>query len=178
MALYLSAFSETKAQSLLNNGKIPEDLVIKHWKGSGIGSSELIIKSHGRVFYKSYSNLPTNPNNAKLLELLNKKSKSKKPKLKDKLSKKQLKQLIYEFEKIEFLSLPNRELNYLDGCTNDSVTNPSTKTRLTFEISGKSNMVSADVYCNGTNGSIAGKFEILAKKISEILKTVKATILE
>jgi hypothetical protein len=177
LTLCFLTFSEIKAQQLLKNDKIPEDLVIKYWKGSGIGSNEFTVKSNGRVFYKS-TNLRINHNNAALLGLLDKKSKNKKPKLKDKLSKKQLKELVYEFEKIEFLRFPNRQLNYLDGCTNNFSINPSTTTAITLEINKKSMTVSAEVYCSGTDNSIAGKFEILAKKISEILKTVKATISE
>ncbi len=179
LALCFLTFSEIKAQSLLKNGKIPEDLVIKYWKGSGIGSTEFTVKSNGRVFYKS-TNLPINlnHNNAAFFELLDKKSKNKKPKLRDNLSKKQLKELVYEFEKIEFLRFPNRQLNYLDGCTNNFSINPSTTTAITLEINEKSITVSAEIYCNGTGNSIAEKFEILAKKINEILKTVKVTIPE
>jgi len=174
LILCFLTFSESKAQSVVKNGRIPEDLVIKYWKGSGIGWVEYTIKADGSVFYNSYSNLPSNPNTAGFLELQNKKNKTKKNELKNKLSKKQLKILISEFEQANFFGFPNRELNNQDGCPNGNISSDAVSISIFIQINGKTAHISSLAACKAIANTTAERFDNLGRKISEILKTVKA----
>lgn len=157
-----------------NGNVIPEDLVIKYWNGSGIGWTGFLIKSDGKVFYKTYSNMPSNPDSISALLGLDKIKNAKKPELKSKLSEKQLRELISEFEKVDIFSFPSRQLSNQDGCTQDSVSSNAKETVISLQMLGKSATVSANRNCGATVGSIAEKFENLEKKIVQIVGTVKA----
>ncbi len=177
LAFCFLTFSEVKAQSLLKTNKIPEDLVIKYWRGNAIGWSEYTIKSNGTISYNYYSNIPSNPDHsASLFELLGKNKKARKPKLKDNLSKEQLKNLISEFEKAKFFNFTNNMLNNQDGCTNENVSSDPQTMSISIQINGKNKQVFSYAECNGSATSNAAKFIILGKKISEALKNVKATM--
>lgn len=114
--LLLSVFVlQTSAQSLLVNGKIPEDLLITlKREGGWVGNySDMTIAANGEIEYQTKNGLPV----ASLPDIVFINGKQiKKPKyLKPKLSEEKLKLLIAEFEKIQFFrfdkDFPKEETN-------------------------------------------------------------------
>lgn len=114
--LFIAAFaSQILGQSILKDGKIPDDLVITIGLTANMqfgGYHRYKITSDGKVFYEELDR--SLPKSRSLIELLslqagkerNKPSKPPKPpKLKDRLSKKQLNKIIAEIEKSAFLEL-------------------------------------------------------------------------
>ncbi|MGI8642198.1 MAG: hypothetical protein ACR2MG_19885 [Pyrinomonadaceae bacterium] len=156
------------------SGKIPDDLSISYKTvyGGGAGWRDLTIKADGRIYEKSYSNLPSNSNLENLLQSLDKPKKSE---LKDKLSKEQIKELISEFEKINFSAFTYKVLNHLDGCSNEVVTNHITTKHISIHINNKNMYASVYENCNAKTGTDAAKFEYIFAKIGEMLKNVKIT---
>lgn len=155
----------------LENGEIPEDFSITYRTGFGEGSwSEAIIGSDGRVSGKSYSNLPSNTSSLQSLLLI-----MKKPKLKERISKKQLEQLIFEFEKIGFSAFALKALDNQDGCTNKFFSTHGRTNFISVQINHRNMYASIDANCNPKPESNAAKFEYMVVKIEEILKNVKVT---
>lgn len=193
------------AQSLLKDGKIPDDLVIQYSRGSGIGGWKFTIKSDGKVYYEYYSNMPPSPS---LIELLipletnqsketknnrenkpkeknqSKSSKESKPeetknnKLQDRVSIKQLEELLSEFERFDFFSVANKLLTKEDGCTNMTITSNTKMISVSIQINGKNYHISEEVGCQPMPESRADKFNGLVKKIEEVLKNVKTNSVE
>lgn len=155
----------------LENGEIPEDFRLTYRSSYGEGGwSEVIIDSDGRVFGKSYSNLPSN--NAQHSLLI-----AKKLKLKEKISKKQLEQLIFEFEKIGFSAFAREVLDKQDGCTGESLSTHGRTNFISVQINNRNIYASIEASCQPKPGSNAAKFEYMVVKIEEILKNVKVTMI-
>lgn len=156
----------------LENGNIPEDLKITYGIGYGGGSwRQSVIKPDGSVWYKFDSMLPSNPNLESALQTLDKR---KKPKLKDKLSKKQLEQIISEFEKIGFSAFRNRTLDSQYGCSNENLSTHGGTRYISININNTNMSVSIYDGCDAKPGTDAAKVEYIVAKIEEMLKTVKA----
>jgi hypothetical protein len=122
---FLFAFvSQMSAQSVLKDGKIPRDLVITLSFSSTIQFSaeyDLKITADGKVYLNDRSHLLPSQTffNLMLLEMNGKKlKKSKIPKLKDRISQKQIKQIILEFEKSGFFEM--NEFYYGDPILNEN----------------------------------------------------------
>jgi hypothetical protein len=154
------------------NSKIPEDLSIAYRVSYGEGSwRELTIKSDGGISEKSYSNFPSNPDTYKILQSLDK---SKKSKLKNKLSKQELKQLLSEFEKIGFSAFRYTILDNSHGCTNENISTHGMTKHISIQINNRNMYASTDKDCNAKPGTAAAKFEYALARIEETLKNVKA----
>jgi hypothetical protein len=153
----------------LENGEIPADLSITYRTDFGEGNlSDTIIDSDGRVSAKFYSNFPSNSAAQSLLI-------TKNPKLKERISKKQLERLISEFERIGFSAFAGRDLDKRDGCTNESLSTHSRTNLIFVQINNRNIYASIGESCNPKPGTDAAKFAYLMLKIEEILKDVKVT---
>ena len=161
---------QISAQSILQKGKIPEDLVITLSLSGTIEFAahyDYKIDSAGKVFYEERSNLPPLTKFADLLG-----NKSKKPKLKDKFSKKQIKQIILEFEKSGFFEMNE----YYEGdpalieatCVNHAETKS-----LSISANGKTKKVGFFLGCSYGEKSPLKSFLSLFDKISGMLQGVK-----
>lgn len=154
----------------LENGEIPEDFRLTYRTSYGEGSwSEAVIDADGRVAGKSYSSLPSNPAVQSLLLI------AKKPKLKEKISKKQLERLISEFEKIGFSAFAREALDNRDGCTREFFSTNGITKFISVQINNRNIYASMEESCNPKPGSNAAKFEYMVVKIEEMLKNVKVT---
>jgi hypothetical protein len=151
----------------LENGEIPEDFSVTYRTDFGEASwLDTIIDSDGRVSAKYYSNFPSNPTAQSLLI-------TKKTNLKERISKKQLEQLISEFEKIGFSTFAGRNLNKQDGCASESLSTHGESNLIFVQINNRNMYASADAICNAKPGTDAAKFEQMVVKIKEMLKNVK-----
>ena len=133
VALCFLTCSETKAQSPLNNGKIPEDLKITLERLGCLGTCpaySLVIKADGSVLF--------NRGNFKKRE----------GKFEDKITKEQIKQLIGEFEKANFFSLQNSYITEKDGCQKYPPDLPAEK--ISIKINGKRKTVVHYLGCGKT----------------------------
>lgn len=116
LLISISLVLQISAQSLLKDGKIPDDFVITIYQGGTVQFATYYyfkITSDGKVFYEEFDrSLPKGRNFLELLSLQPGKKVAKPPKpvkLKDKLSKKQLKQIILEVEKSKILEITENE---------------------------------------------------------------------
>ena len=143
--LCLLTFSETKAQSLLDNDKIPKDLKITLERFGCLGTCpaySLIIKADGSVLFNR-----KNFNKAK-------------GKFEDKITKEQIKQIISEFEKVNFFSFRNSYVTKDDGCEKYPPDGPSEQ--ISIKIDGKRKTVYHVLGCGKT------VIRNLGEKIDEI----------
>lgn len=155
----------------LENGEIPEDFRLTYQTNYGEGGwNAAIIGSDGRVTGKFYSNFPSN--NAQYSLLI-----TKKTKLQERISKKQLERLISEFEKIGFSALSREVLDKQDGCTNESLSTHGRTKLISVQINNRNISASMEEICNPKPGSNAAKFKYMVVKIEEILKNVKVTMI-
>ena len=174
LCLLISPYA--RAQSLLINDKIPKDLIIT-FETAGIGQHyKLVVKADGSVTYYPISvtaiSIPTEEPNAFVMSKSDRKKfeKSKKPKIKNKLSQKQLKELIFEFEKINFFNLLSSYSTAADGCKS-WISIPGWKS-ITIRANGKNKQVFYKSDCAEV-ANVSENFDNLSKKISEITKVVK-----
>lgn len=165
---------QVSAQLIIKNNKIPKDLVIKLTLSSTIQFSseyDLKITSDGKVYIEDRShNLPSGTNFSTLLGLnlpSNKTKKPKVPKLKDKLSKKQLKQILAEFEKSGFWKITEN-----DQC--QTTINHYTTKGISIMLNGKTKKINEiNLNCSSNQNSSLKKFLSLYNKIEKELSGVK-----
>jgi hypothetical protein len=159
---------QSSAQSLLKDGKIPNDLVIiLSLKGTIQFANyyDYKITSDRQVFSQEQINFPVTSSVSLLL--------NKKPqKLKDKLSKKQLKRIINEFESSGFFELNDYYEN--DPTFKDaSCSNHALIKSLLISANGKTKKVGFFLGCGVGENSPLKKFLSLYEKIEAELKKVK-----
>ncbi len=172
---FCAAISQITAQSVLKGDKIPEDLVIKLTLSSTIEYSsqyELKITPDGKVYLRDYSrNLPSGKNFPGLLNI-EKNKKTKTPKLKDKLSKKQIRQIISEFEKSGFFEM--NEFYHGDPALKEgSCVNHAYTKALSISANGKTKSVAFFLGCSYGENSPLKSFLNLYDKIDKELRGVK-----
>lgn len=162
------------AQSSLKEDEIPKDLVIKLSFSSTARYSpeyDVIITADGKVYLEYRSEgLPLARNFSDLSK--NKSKKVEAPRLEDRLSKKQIKEIIGEFEKSGFFGMnesyygdPNLELQ---TCVNHSDTKA-----LSVSANGKTKKVAFYLGCNYGEESPLKSFLALYDKIDKKLSGVK-----
>ncbi len=168
---------QISAQSLPIKGKIPNDLIIKLSLSSTIEYSseyDLKITSDGKIYLTDRShNLPSGTSFSTLLGLTSgKNKKSKPPKLKDKLSKKQIKQILNEFEKSGFFEMNESyygDLTLKEGsCVNHAYTKG-----LSISMNGKTKSVAFFLGCSYGENSPLKSFLNLYDKIDKAISGVK-----
>ena len=132
------------AQSLLKNGEIPKDLVITLSLSGTIQFAahyDLKITSDGRIYLENMSGgLPINERPlTELLDLPNiKKPKAtKKPKLRDKLSKTQLRRIIAEIENSGFSEISRYYESVGESNMNDCSINHVERKGLSITVNGR-----------------------------------------
>ncbi|MEP6901516.1 MAG: hypothetical protein ABJA66_07180 [Actinomycetota bacterium] len=163
----------------MKDNKIPRDLIIKLTFSSTIQFSseyDLKITSDGKVYLTDRShNLPSGTSFYNLLGLSAGKNKIKKtetPKLKDKLSKKQIKQIIGEFERSGFFEMND----YYQGdptLTEMSCINHANTKGLSISANGKTKNVAFFLGCSYSEKSPLKDFLSLYDKIDKVLSGVK-----
>ena len=175
--IFFTAFSQIAAQSVLKDNKIPEDLIIKLSLSSTIQFSseyDLKITSDGKVYLDDRShNLPSATNFSALLKLNSGKNKNlKMPRLKDKLSKEQIKRIITEFKKSGFFEM--NESYYGDPTLKEGtcVNHANTK-GLSILANGKTKSVAFFLGCSYGENSPLKSFLNLYEKIDKELSGVK-----
>jgi hypothetical protein len=94
-----------------------------------------------------------------------------------KLSKQQLRQLLDEFEKVNFSTFLYSILEKYDGCSNDPSSAGSTRKSINVQINDVSQMF-ASLYdnCKSTPETNAAIFESITKTLEETLRTAKAKL--
>lgn len=142
---------QVSAQTLPVNGKIPDDLLItlKKQVGWGGNHSEMTINANGEF---SFQNRPAFPNKLPTdVFILGKRIKNPKY-LKPKLSPEKLKQLIAEFEKIQFFKFgkdfPAEDEKEV-GCVTDQGTDI-----ISIQMNGQTKEVSNYLGCSGKRNRI------------------------
>lgn len=176
----------TNAQSLLKNGKVPKDLAITLSMSGTIQFAPhytYTITSDGRVFYDlQQMGLPTpNASGVKLAKLKSKDGKvtkvkydvPKPPKLKEKLSQKQLKEIIRGFEESGFFLIT--DANKFDPALTETTLIDHAQTKaLSIAANGKIKNVEFFMGGNYGENSPVHNFLKLYDKIRAELNTVRA----
>jgi hypothetical protein len=174
--LFVSIFGlQMSAQSILKHDKIPKNLVITLSLGGTVQFADYFtykITSDGKVVYIEQRNgLPTTNN---YVYLLKDHKRVKSPKIKENLSKKQLKSIIKEFEVSGFFEMNE----YYQGYTNSSseeltCVNHAMSKSVSISINGKSKSVGFFLGCGYSEDSPLKRFLNLYDKVSKELETVK-----
>ena len=155
LVLCFLSFFETNAQSLLKNGKILKDLVIK-FETESVGPPskshyKITIEANGTVWREAIAGFFAETSN--LIK-------------KNKLTKNTLRQLVSEFERIGFFNLDN-DYSFKAGNCGDGLPIPhKAKVIISIRINGKTKKVSSVQSCVGDEGSNLENFDNLGKKIS------------
>ena len=179
IVIFLAAYCQMSAQSILTDSKIPKDLIIKLTLSSTIQFSseyDLKIVADGTVYLEDRShNLPLGPNLSTLLIInsgKNKTERPKVPKLKDKLSEKQIRQIISEFKKSGFFEM--NESYYGDPTLKEGtcVNHAYTKV-LSISANGKTKSVAFFLGCSYGENLPLKSFLKLYDKIDKELSGVK-----
>ncbi|HEX8399034.1 MAG TPA: hypothetical protein VF644_16480 [Pyrinomonadaceae bacterium] len=166
------------SQSILKDGKIPKDLFIVLSLSSTIQFSseyDYKITSDGKAFFEDRShNLPANPNSG---ALLHSKNKVKNPKLRERLSQRQLSQLIRDFEKSGFFEM-NEYYQGDPGFKEGVCINHAQRKGLSISANGKTKSVAFFLGCGYGEKSPLHSFLNLYNKIEKELQNVKKEKLE
>lgn len=177
--IFFAAFCQMSAQSVLKVNKIPKDLVIKLTLSSAIQFSseyDLKVTADGTVYLKDRShNLPKGSDFSSLLiknSGKNKTGKPKAPKLKAKLSKKQIKQIIGEFKKSGFFRM--NEFYYGDPTLKEGTcVNHAYTKALSISTNGETKSVAFFLGCSYGENSPLKSFLKLCDKIDKELSGVR-----
>lgn len=184
LGFYLFLFSgEIYSQVISKKDKIPKDLIIKInlSTSSQFGIQYILtIDSEGKVFYEDYSNLlPKGPSVSSILNLnlpeedLNKSKISKKatnkPKLKEKLSVKQLKKIINEIDKSGFYQMNE----YYEGCYSHAKSKS-----ISISVNGKNKKVTFVLGCSYDENHPLKDFLNLFDTINKELDSVEKIKIE
>ncbi len=175
LVLCLSISLSATAQTATKNGRIPKDLVITLDLGGTTQYANYYsykIVSDGKVFYKERSNaLPAQKPFSELLRLKGQKN-PKKPELREKLSKRQIAQIINEFEKSGFYEM--EDYYYGDKTLeNGTCVNHALEKGLSVSINGKTKKVAFFLGCSYGEDSPLKSFLILYDKIEKELSGVR-----
>jgi hypothetical protein len=144
------------AQTLLKDGKIPKDLVIKLERTACFGTCpdyQLAVKSNGIITFKGGTFTKT------------------KGLTTGKITSTDLKQIISEFEKTKFFELRNSYSEYSDGCGEVATDSPSEI--ISIQINGKKKTVSHYFGCRDVKGNVLERIISLGKKIDELTNSRK-----
>ncbi|MEK7723784.1 MAG: hypothetical protein AAB336_05510 [Acidobacteriota bacterium] len=174
LILFAALASQVSAQALLKDRKIPDDLVITIGLTANMqfgGYNRYKITSDGKVFYEEYSNLPPLNRNALELVGIGQKNikKPKTPKLKDKLSKKQLKKIIAEIEKSNVLAINENE-----QC--ETIANHYTTRGISITVNGETKGIEEiELRCDNNESQrrkdFANLYDFISKELSGVKKT-------
>lgn len=180
IVFFCALVSQISAQSVLKNGTIPKDLVITLSLSSSSQFAYIYdykITSDGRVFFEDHSRLlpSLNFSNLTLLNINGKKLKKPKiPKLKDRISQKQIKRIILEFEKSGFFEM--NEYYQGDLTLKEGVcVNHANIKGLSISANGKTKNVAFFLGCSYGENSPLKSFLNLYDKIDKELSGVKKT---
>jgi hypothetical protein len=162
LSFFLASALEVKPQTSLVNGKIPKDLFITYESDGRFCHSESRIKSDGKLLVNLFSCLPLS--NAEFARY----ESAKKYK---KLPKEKLKELIVEFEKVDFFNL-NDEYSARKGSCSTFVTDSGT-TKISIQINGKTKQIFFENGCGNGKDTAIMQLKNLGEKINQILSEVK-----
>lgn len=178
VVLFFALTPQVSAQSMLENGKIPKDLVIKLGFSSTVQFSaeyDFKITADGKVYLENRShNLPASPS---LIALLNSKNEFKIPKLKNRLTKIQLRKIIREFEKSGFFEMNEYYQGDLTLKESRCVTHAAIK-ELSITANGITKRVAFFLGCGYGEDSPLQSFLNLYNKVDSGLKGIKTEKLE
>jgi hypothetical protein len=165
------------AQSLLKNGKIPNDfeITVTSTDGQKIGTKYFYrITSDGRVFSEDHGHiLPWGRSSLLIVQdPQNKENRRRQLPVKNKLSKNQLKQMIRGFESFGFFGLENSYYGYPDQ-RNASCSSQGGVTNLSILASGWHKNVSVYFGCPYTERSFLNGFWKIYDKIMISLRGIK-----
>ena len=161
--VFVCAFlSQVSAQLILNNGKIPRDLVITYESYNRFCHSELKIKSNRKLLLNLFSCLPLS--DAEI-------SRYESAKRYKKLPEEKLKELISEFEKINFFNLNDEYSTRKNSCIT-FITDSGT-TKISIKINGTAKQVFFENGCRNENNTIIQQLRNLGEKINQISNEVK-----
>jgi hypothetical protein len=181
LSLFLLGFFalQVSAQSFLKNGEIPKDLVIELKLSSTIEfftHYDMTITADGKVYLEVRSNLPQPTNFSRLLGIApgkNKPEKLKTPKLEDRLSKKQIRKIIGEFEKSGFFAMNEYYEGDPNPATDGTCVNHAEIKGLSISANGRTKRVAFFLGCTYAENSPLKSFLALYDKISKELSGVK-----
>lgn len=168
-------FSEIHSQSLLKNEEIPKDLLITY-EISRV--SKLLIEADGSVTYYPISVTTITRDGEEVNGFIMSESDEKKfekvkePEKKHKLSNSQLKELISEFEKIQFFYLPDMHATTEDGCIY-YVSGPNSENTISIQIGGQSKKIT---YFSGCISNMTNDFKNLVDKTNKIISTIEIKV--
>lgn len=176
--IFLTALaSQISAQSILKDGKIPDDLVITIGLIANMqfgGYQTYKITSDGKVFYDEFSNLPpVSPNVFDLIAMGQKNVKKPKlpkpPKLKDKFSRNQLQRIIFAVEKSGFWEIADK-----DQCEPNY--NHYTTKGISITLYGKTRAIEEIKLRCGNDENLRLKnfvnlYDLISKELSGVKKT-------
>lgn len=165
---------QVSAQSFLKDGKIPDDLVITISLTATVqfgGYQKYKITSDGKVSFEEFSNLPRiNHDISSFLVMVGQKT-PKIPKIKEKLSRKQLKKIITEFEKSAFYEITEEQ-----QC--EPSYNHYTTKGISITLNGKTKAIEeVKLVCNDDKNPRLKSFVNLYDLISKELRYVKKTVI-
>ena len=157
----VGCLSTTLAQSTARIS-IPKDFVVTFGEASNGEQSFYRISPDGRVSYFFYSNMPETPGFASLLG----QKKPKLPTLRDKLSSRQIAQIISEIERSGFFTIGQ------SGC-GENITSDGQALSITVRSNGTTKSLTKDGGCVPMSGSDAETFQTLYTKLGEYIKGIK-----
>jgi hypothetical protein len=154
--------SESKAQSITKNGKIPKDLVITFESYGRFCNSESKIKSDGKLLMNLFSCLPLSDAEFDRYESAKKYKK---------LPKEKIMELILEFEKVNFFNLNDEYSTRKDSCSTFITDAGSTK--ISIQINGKTKQIFFENGCVNEKNTVITQLKNLGEKINQIQSEVK-----
>jgi hypothetical protein len=155
--------SHLPAQTILKNGKIPKDLVINYEFYGRFCGSELKISSDRRLRLHLISCL-LQPADFAPYEVGKK----------DKLPKEKLKQLIAEFEKINFFSLNEEYSPRQNSCK--SFLTDSGRAKISIQINGKTKQIAYEIGCMNEKDTPVEQLKLLGGNIYQMMYEAKIRI--
>lgn len=170
-----AAFS-TAAQSLLKDGKIPRDLAITLSLGGTIQFSvhyDLRIDADGKVYLEHYrEGLPAGRSFSELLKtttfIL-----PEAPKLKEKLSKKQIKAIIGEFETSGFFAMNEYYQGNSETAETNVCINHAEEKGISITANGRKKKVAFFLGCSYLENSPLNKFLVLYNFVENQMRGVR-----
>jgi hypothetical protein len=154
LAFTFLSFSETKAQTFLNKGKIPKDLEISLERTVCFGTCpdyKLTIKNNGSVAFRG----------GRFTKIKGKRS--------GKITQPALKSIVTEFKKIDFFSFQDNYRSPADGCASFATDSPSEI--ISMRINGQSKVVNHYFGCSGVEGNVLEKLRDLGKFIDKTVNS-------
>ena len=150
------------------NGHIPENFQVSYRVTGGDAiQRDFKIDSHGKIVESFYTSVPFEMQKGKFVPRFDR------SKTVGKISKKQLRQLIDEFENVGFSAFRYSTLEKYDGCSNGPASPAEKRTHINVQIDRMAQMY-ASLYqnCDPIADSAAAKFEYMANVLEKLLKGV------